>query len=116
LDPFANRIFFQHFFTFQFVTQKQILNLRDQLDQEIRKRQMFITHSVQADGQLKTLHSALTDSLSHVAKEPLDPLLLELEARKLNDSLSGYKYMRHQSPPKRHSPSAIKSKALSKYT
>ena len=96
----------------------KISNLRDQLSQEIRKRQTFLNQSTAADDQIKNLHHVLADSLSAVARDPyMDPLLLDYETRRLNDSIGGYVHeqpVRHRSPNRR-SFSPNKFKLLSRY-
>jgi len=93
--------------------EEQIANLRDQLSTEIRKRQNFINHSMTVGDDLKNLHSVLNDSLNIVARDPLlDPILLDYETRRLNESIGGYVNetpVRHRSPNRRTiSPSKYK--------
>ncbi len=91
----------------------QISTLRDQLSREIRTRQNFLNHTVNADEEIKNLHSILTDSLNTVARDPvLDPILLDMETRRLNESMGSYIHetpVRHRSPTRRClSPSKLK--------
>ena len=83
------------------------------MSQEIRKRQSFINHSVNVGDDIKNLHSVLNDSLNIVARDPLlDPILLDYETRRLNESIGGYVNetpIRHRSPTRRtFSPSKYK--------
>ena len=93
--------------------EEQISTLRDQLSREIRTRQNFLNHTVTADEEIKNLHSILTDSLNTVARDPmLDPILLDMETRRLNESMGSYIHetpVRHRSPTRRClSPSKLK--------
>ena len=85
--------------------EEQISTLRDQLSREIRTRQNFLNHTVTADEEIKNLHSILTDSLNTVARDPvLDPILLDMETRRLNESMGSYIHetpVRHRSPTRR---------------
>ena len=65
--------------------EEQISTLRDQLSREIRTRQNFLNHTATADEEIKNLHTILSDSLNTVSREPvLDPILLDMETRRLN--------------------------------
>jgi hypothetical protein len=88
--------------------EEQIATLRDQLSREIRNRQTFLTTTACADDEIKTLHNILSDSLHNVARaDPcLDPALLEVETRRLNDSMGNYV---HEVPVRNRSPSAAGS-------
>jgi rootletin len=85
--------------------EEQIAALRDQLSREIRNRQNFLNHTASADEEIKNLHSILTDSLNNVSREPgLDPILLDIETRRLNESMGNYLNeapVRHRSPNRR---------------
>lgn len=63
--------------------------LRDQLNQEIKRRQQYVLRSTRAGREMNQLRQALGDSLRTVSQDPsLDALLLEHEARKLDTTLS----------------------------
>jgi hypothetical protein len=46
----------------------QVLTLKDQLEQEIRKRQMYLAHSARAGDELAEMREALDASLTKVAR------------------------------------------------
>lgn len=85
--------------------EEQINTLRDQLSREIRQRQNFLSHTVNADDEIKNLHSILSDSLNTVNREPcFEPGLLDVETRRLNESMGSYineAPVRHRSPNRR---------------
>ena len=85
--------------------EEQINTLRDQLSREIRQRQNFLSHTVNADDEIKNLHSILSDSLNTVPREPcFEPGLLDVETRRLNESMGSYineAPVRHRSPNRR---------------
>ncbi|EFA13631.2 hypothetical protein TcasGA2_TC005246 [Tribolium castaneum] len=63
--------------------------LREQLNQEIKRRQQYVLRSTKAGREMQQLRQALGDSLRTVSQDPsLDALLLEHEARKLDNTLS----------------------------
>lgn len=67
----------------------QIQLLREQLNQEIKRRQLYVLRSSRAGREMQQLRQALGDSLRTVAQDPsLDAVLLEHEARKLDSTLS----------------------------
>ncbi|XP_077288901.1 ciliary rootlet coiled-coil, rootletin [Arctopsyche grandis] len=69
--------------------ESQIQALRNQLSQEARRRQLFVLRSGRAGRDMQRLRTALGDSLRTVSQEPaLDSLLLEHEARKLDNTLA----------------------------
>lgn len=69
--------------------ENQISLLRDQLNQEIKRRQQYVLRSTRAGREMQQLRQALGDSLRTVSQDPsLDALLLEHEARKLDSTLS----------------------------
>ena len=81
--------------------------LKDQLSQELRRRQQYFTKSARAGEDIRDIRSILDTSLSSVGRDPnLDPLLLEHEARKLDESLDlgGYSGHRRRSPVRTTSP------------
>ena len=82
--------------------------MKDQLTQEMRKRQQYISKSVRTGDEIRDLRNILDSSLNVVSRDPaLDPLLLEHESRKLDESL-GYGVSFKESPtrlsPRRRSP------------
>lgn len=85
--------------------EEQISTLRDQLSREIRTRQNFINHSATTDEDIKNLHTILTDSLQTVTRDQvLDPILLDIETRRLNESMGSYVHevpVRNRSPKRR---------------
>uniref|UniRef100_A0A6P7GY35 Rootletin isoform X1 n=2 Tax=Diabrotica virgifera virgifera TaxID=50390 RepID=A0A6P7GY35_DIAVI len=69
--------------------ENQITLLREQLNQEIKRRQQYVMRSSKAGREMQQLRQALGDSLRTVSQDPsLDALLLEHEARKLDNTLS----------------------------
>jgi rootletin len=93
--------------------EEQISSLREQLSREIRARQNFLNHNVNADEEIKNLHNILSDSLNNIARDPcLDPALLDIETRRLNESMGSYIHetpVRNRSPTRRClSPSKLK--------
>ena len=75
--------------------------LKDQLSQEMRKRQQYISRSVRAGEDIADIRSMLDQSLTKVATDPeLDPLLLEQESRRLEESL-GYRRPEKVAPRRR---------------
>lgn len=63
--------------------------LREQLNQEIKRRQQYVMRSSKAGREMQQLRQALGDSLRTVSQDPsVDALLLEHEARKLDNTLS----------------------------
>jgi hypothetical protein len=88
----------------------QVLTLKDQLEQEIRKRQMYLAHSARAGDELAEMREALDASLTKVARNPeLDPILLEHETKKLDDlvELHSPKLSRRRSPTRALSPTRL---------
>ena len=66
----------------------QIATLKDQLAQEMRKRQQYISRSVRTGDELRDIRNILDSSLGTVARDPsLDPILLDQEARRLDDTV-----------------------------
>ncbi|KAK6626450.1 hypothetical protein RUM44_008923 [Polyplax serrata] len=69
--------------------ENQIQLLREQLNQEVKRRQMYVLRSSRAGREMQQLRQALGDSLRTVAQDPaLDPVLLEQETRKLDTTVS----------------------------
>lgn len=69
--------------------ENQIQLLREQLNQEIKRRQLYVLRSSRAGREMRQLRQALGDSLRTVAQDPsLDAVLLEHEARKLDSTLT----------------------------
>lgn len=87
----------------------QINTLKDQLSQELRKRQSYISRSARTGDEIKDIRNILDNSLSNIARDPsLDPILLDQETRKLDDSLRFSSPTRlsprHRSPVRKSSP------------
>lgn len=81
----------------------KVATLKDQLKQEIQKRQLYISRSVRTGDEIRDIRHILDNSLSNVTRDTsLDPILLEHEAKKLDNSLD----MMHKgvSPPVKLSP------------
>lgn len=69
--------------------ENQVQLLREQLNQEIKRRQQYVLRSTRAGREMQHLRQALGDSLRTVSQDPsLDALLLEHEARKLDNTLA----------------------------
>ncbi|GAB0088294.1 rootletin [Sergentomyia squamirostris] len=84
--------------------ENQISMLREQLAQEAKRRQHYILRSTRAGREMQQLRQTLGDSLRHVAQEPLDPITLESETRRLDSAVSlslppnsGREYEHHHS-------------------
>ncbi|KAF4520433.1 hypothetical protein B566_EDAN004004 [Ephemera danica] len=68
---------------------QQIQLLREQLNQEVKRRQLYVLRSSRAGREMQQLRQALGDSLRTVSQDPsLDATLLEHEARKLDSASS----------------------------
>ena len=64
--------------------EEQTATLKDQLSQEMRKRQQYISRSVKTGDEIADIRSMLDQSLTKVAYNPeIDPILLEQETKKL---------------------------------
>nr|CAD7197849.1 unnamed protein product [Timema douglasi] len=69
--------------------ENQLQLLREQLNQEVKRRQLYVLRSSRAGREMQQLRQALGDSLRTVAQDPsLDAMLLEHETRKLDTSLT----------------------------
>ncbi|XP_021361091.1 rootletin-like [Mizuhopecten yessoensis] len=67
---------------------ERVSTLKDQLSTEMRKRQQYISRSSRTGDEIRDIRNILDGSLSAVTRHPdLDPLLLETETRKLDDSM-----------------------------
>ncbi|CAF0947510.1 unnamed protein product, partial [Didymodactylos carnosus] len=93
-----------------------ITTLKEQLSQEIRKRQTFLNRSITSGEEITALRSMVNDSLSFVSRDPkgLDPVLLDYETKRLADS-SGYLNeppQRHRSPTRRTLSPSISVRAM----
>lgn len=67
----------------------QIQLLREQLNQEVKRRQLYVLRSSRTGREMQQLRQALGDSLRTVSQDPsLDAMLLEHEARKLDTTLA----------------------------
>lgn len=84
--------------------------MKDQLNQEMRRRQQYISKSTRTGEEIRDIRSVLDNSLQNVGRDgSLDPILLEHETRKLDESLdrSGYSPSpigRRRSPVRSNSP------------
>ena len=85
----------------------QISTLKDQLSQEMRKRQQYLSHGVsRPDEDIANIHNALNTSLGTIAHNPsLDHILLSEESRKLDELVDDY------SSPKLSTPSARRQRS-----
>ncbi|CAF4826729.1 unnamed protein product [Rotaria sp. Silwood1] len=81
--------------------EEQITTLKEQLHQEMRKRQTFLTRSLTNGDEISALRREITDSLSFVSQDPrgLDPVLLDHETKRLADI--NEPPVRHRSPNRR---------------
>lgn len=71
--------------------ENQLTTLREQLNQEIKRRQQYVLRSTKAGREMQQLRQALGDSLRTVSQDPsVDALLLEHEARKLDDNIASF--------------------------
>ncbi|XP_045461010.1 rootletin [Harmonia axyridis] len=69
--------------------ENQVSLLRDQLNQEVKRRQQYVLRSTQAGREMAQLRQTLGDSLKTVAQDPsLDSLLLEHETKRLDHSIA----------------------------
>jgi hypothetical protein len=69
----------------------------------MRKRQQYIQRSARTGEEIGEIRSMLDNSLTTVGRDPsLDRQLLEIETRKLDDSIDGHGYPR--TPTRRRSP------------
>jgi rootletin len=67
----------------------QIQLLKEQLNQELERRRLYILRSSRAGREMQQLRQTLDDSLRTVEQDPsLDAVLLEHEARKLDSALT----------------------------
>lgn len=88
----------------------QVATLKDQLAQEIKKRQQYIARSVRTGDEIRDIRTILDNSLCNVTRDSgLDPILLEHESRKLDESLEIHssfpvRLPRHRSPVRGSSP------------
>ena len=70
----------------------------------MRKRQQYIQRSARAGEEISDIRSMLDSSLTTVGRDPsLDQHLLEIETRKLDDSLDVHGYPA-RTPTRRRSP------------
>lgn len=69
--------------------ENQIQLLREQLNQEVKRRQLYVLRSTRAGREMQHIRQALGDSLRTVSQDPsLDAVLLEHEARKLDTTVT----------------------------
>lgn len=83
----------------------QIATLKDQLAQEMRKRQQYISRSVRTGDEIKDIRNILDGSLSNIIQDPsLDPILLESESKKLDASMDFHSSLQPTklTPARRH--------------
>ncbi|XP_053390044.1 rootletin-like [Mercenaria mercenaria] len=85
--------------------EETIATLKDQLATEMRKRQQYIQRSARTGDEKKNdIRSMLDNSLTTVGRDPsLERQLLEIETRKLDDSLDVHSYQA-RTPTRRRSP------------
>lgn len=84
--------------------ESQIQLLREQLNQEIKRRQLYVLRSSRAGREMQHIRQALGDSLRTVSQDPsLDALLLEHEARKLDTTVTSSAPLALP-PPRPHTP------------
>ncbi|CAI9741497.1 Hypothetical predicted protein [Octopus vulgaris] len=85
--------------------EEQVSTLKDQLKQEIQKRQSYISRSVRTGDEIKDIRFLLDNSLSNVTRDScLNPLLLEHETKKLDLMHKGVSPPVKLSPVRSHSP------------
>lgn len=66
----------------------QVATLKDQLAQEVKKRNQYLSRSARASTDVNEIRALLDSSLANVARDPsLDAALLEAETRRLDDAL-----------------------------
>lgn len=67
----------------------QIRFLKEQLNEEVKRRQLFVMKTSRAGREVQQLHRVLGSSLRNVSQDPsVDPYLLEKEARRLDASIA----------------------------
>lgn len=68
----------------------------------MRKRQQYISRSARTGDEIRDIRGVLDNSLTNVMRDQsLDPLLLETETRKLDDSMNFERSYPSQSAPRR---------------
>lgn len=68
----------------------------------MRKRQQYISRSARTGDEIRDIRGVLDNSLTNVMRDQsLDPLLLETETRKLDDSMNLERSYPSQSAPRR---------------
>ncbi len=66
----------------------KVSTLKDQLSQEVRKRNQYLSRSARTSTDVNEIRALLDSSLANVARDPsLDAALLEAETRRLDDAL-----------------------------
>lgn len=70
--------------------EQQVAHLKEQLGEEIRRRQSFLTRSFRTGQEIRTLRQALGDSLRNVAMDPTERTM-ESETRGLHTALDLHK-------------------------
>ncbi|KAG5673476.1 hypothetical protein PVAND_003521 [Polypedilum vanderplanki] len=68
--------------------ENQISMMCEQLAQEAKRRQLLLLRSSRAGREAEQLRQTVADSLRNVAQEPIDPILLENETRRLDTAAS----------------------------
>ncbi|XP_014271469.1 rootletin isoform X1 [Halyomorpha halys] len=69
--------------------ENQIRFLKEQLNEEVKRRQLFVMKTSRAGREVQQLHRVLGSSLRNVSQDPsIDPYLLEKEARRLDASIA----------------------------
>nr|XP_054768289.1 uncharacterized protein LOC129275835 [Lytechinus pictus] len=98
--------------------EEQNSTLKDQMQREVKKRQQYISMSSKTNDEIQDLRNMLSESLHSVSRDPtLDPVLLEHETRKLDESMGYSSAMRLSargaSPPTSLSPRLAKDRTRS---
>ncbi|XP_021966224.1 rootletin isoform X2 [Folsomia candida] len=70
--------------------EQQIANLKEQLAEEIRRRQTFLSRSFRTGQEIRSLRQTLGDSLRNVSMDP-SPLTMDNETRRLDTTLDLHK-------------------------
>ena len=84
---------------------QQVSTLKDQLSTEMKKRQQYISRSARTGDEIRDIRSMLDTSMTNVTRDQsLDPLLLETETRKLDESLDFVQPYQPRTSARRRSP------------
>ncbi|XP_076086637.1 uncharacterized protein LOC143057256 isoform X1 [Mytilus galloprovincialis] len=96
--------------------EETVATLKDQLSTEMKKRQLYISRSARTGDEIRDIRSILDSSLSNVTRDQsLDPLIMETETRKLDESLEFRGSYRSQ-PRRRTSPNRTPMKYSDRLT